>query len=82
MSVSFNYSALRGFITEHYGSIKNYADFLGIGSTAMYDRLAGRVPFSQEEIAKTAIRWKLSAKDVNRIFLTMKYGKPYRDEGR
>ncbi len=68
MSVSFNYSALRGFITEHYGSIKNYADFLGIGSTAMYDRLAGRVPFSQEEIAKTAIRWKLSAKDVNRIF--------------
>ena len=68
MSVSFNYSALRGFITEHYGSIKNYADFLGIGSTAMYDRLAGRVPFSQEEIAKTAIRWELSAKDVNRIF--------------
>lgn len=67
----FNYAYLRGFIKEHFGSNENFAKFLGIGSTALYERLSNKVPFTQYEIVKVARESKqtpLSLEEVNLLF--------------
>lgn len=76
--VEFDYSYLRGFIQEHFKTIQKFSDFLGIGSTAVYDRLSNRVPFSQAEIDKVgreATGRKLSADEINLLFFTHKIRK-------
>lgn len=52
--MAFNYDYLRGFIKENYGTINKFAEFLGIGTTQIYERLGNRVPFTQKEIDKVA----------------------------
>lgn len=78
MNVEFNYAHLRGFIAEHFKSIDNFAKFLGIGTTALYDRLGNRVPFTQREIDKVAnhaTERKLSAEEISVLFFTHKVRK-------
>ena len=78
MNVEFNYTHLRGFIVEHFKTIDNFAKFLGIGPTALYDRLGNRVPFTQREIDKVAnqaIDRKLTAEEVSILFFTHKIRK-------
>ena len=50
----FNYAKLRGFIAEHFVTHSNFAKFLGIGTTALSERMQNKVPFTQREIAKVA----------------------------
>lgn len=74
MAVEFEYSALRGFIRRFFGTNAAFAKFLGIGVTALYERLGNRVPFSQEEIARVATQspaGALSAKEVYTLFFTV-----------
>lgn len=52
--MAFNYDYLRIFIKENYGTINKFAEFLGIGTTQIYERLGNRVPFTQKEIDKVA----------------------------
>lgn len=76
--VEFDYTYLRGFIKEHFHSVTNFADFLGIGVTALYDRLRNKVPFSQAEIdkvGKEATGRELSADEVSHLFFTHKIRK-------
>lgn len=54
MVVKYDYRFLRGFIKENFGSNDKYAKFLGIGTTALYERLACNIPFRQTEIDATA----------------------------
>ncbi|MBE6079406.1 MAG: DUF739 family protein [Veillonella sp.] len=71
MDEKFDYSYLRGFIKEHYGSNLEFARFLGIGTTALYERLANKVPFTQTEIHKVAtesLARKLTPTEVDLIF--------------
>lgn len=71
MSEKFDYSYLRGFIKEHFGSNLAFAKFLGIGTTALYERLSNKVPFAQTEIHKVAtesLRRKLTPDEVNLLF--------------
>lgn len=78
MVQEFNYAYLRGFIKEHFGNNHNFATFLGIGDTALYDRLAGRVPFTQVEINKVALEAtnkRLSAYEIDLLFFTSKIRK-------
>jgi len=71
----FDYTYLRGFIREHFGTIQSFADFLGLGSTSVYERLANNVPFSQAEIDKvgcSATGRKLTAAEIDMLFFTHK----------
>jgi hypothetical protein len=73
MMKKFNYAYLRGFIKENFGSNHKFAVFLGIGDTALYDRLSSRVPFTQLEIDKVALEAtskKLSASEIDLLFFT------------
>lgn len=71
METNFDYAYLRGFIKEHFGSNAKFAKFLGIGTTALYARLANKTPFTQSEINKVArahMYGKLSPHEINRLF--------------
>lgn len=52
----YNYDLLRGFIRTCFGNQMEYAKFLGIGVTALYERLTNKVNFSQEDIFRTKKR--------------------------
>lgn len=78
MKRDYDYAYLRGFIQEHFGSNAKFALFLGIGPTALYDRLANRTPFTQDEIDKVAHEATgsvLDGSEVNRLFFTRKIRK-------
>lgn len=78
LTAEFDYSYLRGFIREHFGSNSEFAQFLGIGTTALYDRLANKTPFTQKEIdkvARTATGKELSPNEINMLFFTHKIRK-------
>ena len=69
----FNYAKLRGFIAEHFVTHSNFAKFLGIGTTALSERMQNKVPFTQREIAKVAREAtgkKLLAEEVETLFFT------------
>lgn len=71
MQERFNYSYLRGFIKEHFKSNERFAEFIGIGINALYERLANKVPFTQREIYKVinkALDRKLTADEVELLF--------------
>lgn len=73
MDKKFNYSKLRGFIVENFGTHRNFAKFLGIGTTALVRRMGNKVPFTQREIDKVANEAtdkKLSAEEVTDLFFT------------
>lgn len=76
--MAFNYDYLRIFIKENYGTINKFAEFLGIGTTQIYERLGNRVPFTQKEIDKVANESKaepLPPQEIYRLFLQNKHGK-------
>ena len=50
MTRDYDYSKLRGRITEKLGNNKKLAEKLGISSTALYNKLSNKVPFTQDEI--------------------------------
>jgi len=78
LAAEFDYSYLRGFIREHFGSNQKFAQFLGIGSTALYDRLANKTPFTQKEIdlvVRKATGKELSPSEINLLFFTHKIRK-------
>nr|DAM27457.1 MAG TPA: Protein of unknown function (DUF739) [Caudoviricetes sp.] len=68
MPTIYNYAYLRGFIREHFKTNQNFANFLGIGGTALYDRLSSKVPFKQTEIDKVGKKYNLSGEEVCRLF--------------
>lgn len=71
MEITFNYAYLRGFIKEHFTTNHNFAEFLGISDTALYDRLSNKVPFSQYEIdlvATKALDRRLTMTEIDSLF--------------
>lgn len=50
MTREYDYSKLRGRITEKLGNSKKLAEKLGISTTALYNKLSNKVPFNQDEI--------------------------------
>lgn len=49
----FNYAYLKGFIKTYFSTQAEYARFLGISSTSLYERFRGEHSFSQDEMYKT-----------------------------
>lgn len=48
--MGFDFSKLKGRIAEKFKSRKALADFIGLTTTAMHNRLSGKVPFRPDEI--------------------------------
>lgn len=73
--MEYDYAYLRGFIKEQFGSNQNFADFIGIGITALYDRLSGKTAFKQDEIDAVVREYELTGDEIMRIFFTRKIRK-------
>lgn len=52
--MEFDYTNLREFIKINFRTLKEFALFLGIGTTQLGQRLSNKVPFTQKEIDKVA----------------------------
>ena len=53
MRRNYDYSKLRGRITEKLGSLKNYAESLHLSDTAVSNKLKNKTAFSQDEILES-----------------------------
>lgn len=72
-NIEYDYSKLRGLIREYCGTQKAYAQALGIGTTALTQRLANKQPFTQDEIRKSRILFHLDRPElVDEVFFTTK----------
>ena len=65
--MEFDYTNLRAFIKEHFHNLKEFAHFLGIGTTQLGQRLANKVPFNQREIDRVANNMECGKLDMNKI---------------
>lgn len=74
-STNFNYSYLKGFIKTYFGTLENYASFLGISNTSLYERMKGKTNFRQGEIYRTFLFAKehgMSGRDIHELFFCTK----------
>lgn len=54
MKRNYDYSKLKGRIIEKLGSLKRYAELLNISDTSISNKLNNKVPFTQDEILRSA----------------------------
>ncbi len=76
MKRNYEYSKLRGRIIEKLGSLKKYAELLGISDTALSNKLSNKVPFNQDEILRSMEKEVLDieANEISYYFFTQKVG--------
>ena len=72
MNPKYDYSKLRGLITEHYGTLSNFAKVAKIGTTTLNSRLKSDTYFDQSEMELFSRLLKLNQSDVNSVFFTHK----------
>lgn len=67
---SFDYSDLKIFILSNksLGSMKSFADYLGISQQALNKKLRSESQFSQSEIKKVATEFKLNSDQLVKLF--------------
>lgn len=68
----YTYPELRYLVKKRLGSLKKYADALGISAVALNEKLQGRSQFTQGEIAKTQQLFNLTPEEVWQIFFANK----------
>lgn len=67
----YNYKRLRGLITEHFGTLGNFAKSINMASTTLYNKLNCTTYFDQMEIEKIASVLDLKTPDeINTVFFT------------
>ena len=57
--MEFDYTNLRVFIKENFHNLKEFAQFLGIGTTQLGQRLANKVPLLKEKLTEWQITWNV-----------------------
>lgn len=62
------YDKLMGILRANNMTQKEYASIIGISDVSLYNRLCGKYPFTQSEIAATKEHFNLSPVDVDDIF--------------
>lgn len=81
MKREYDYSKLKGRITEKLGRNKVFADKLGISDTALYNKLQNKTPFNQDDIM-IAIQpdvLDIDPTEICKYFFTQKVGKNQTD---
>lgn len=66
--MEFDYTNLRVFIKENFHNLKEFAQFIGIGTTQLGQRLANKVSFTQREIDRVANNMECGKLDMNKIY--------------
>lgn len=76
MKRNFDYSKLKGRVIEKVGSLKRYAELLNISDTSISNKLNNKVPFTQDEIFRSADIDVLDIKldDIKLYFFAKKVG--------
>ena len=69
MCYEYDYSALRGRIVEKCGTMKKFAEKLGISTRTLSLKLQNKVRFSQEDISKSVVILELT--DVTPYFFKL-----------
>ena len=66
----FDYSKLKGRITEKYGTQKAFSNLLGITEGTLTSKLLGYTYFTQQEIIRSIDLLDIDAADVTLYFFT------------
>jgi DNA-binding XRE family transcriptional regulator len=74
VSVTFDFSKLRGLIREHFESQESFAKAIGMSTTSLSVKLNNKVPFSSLEISKAMEVLGLPNDQIDNIFFVRKYG--------
>ena len=82
MKRNYDYSKLRGRITEKLGNLKTYAELLNLSDTAISNKLKNKTAFSQDEILKSMQKdiLDIPKEDVALYFFTQKVGENQTEE--
>lgn len=72
MQIIYDYSKLLGKIKEKFGTQKNFAKALGIGVTALNQRLNNKLQWTQDEMKKTLILFNEPLNLIKEYFFTKK----------
>ena len=73
--VVYDYSKLRGRIKEYFDTIDNFAEKMGISSTALINKLCNRSPFKQQEITLACTLLEIPDEQIHIYFFTLKVDK-------
>lgn len=73
--VIYDYSKLRGRIKEYFDTIDNFAEKMGISSTALINKLCNRSPFKQQEITLACTLLEIPDEQIHIYFFTLKVDK-------
>ena len=69
--IKFDYSKLKGRITEKCGTQKVFAELLGVTEGTLTSKLQGYTYFTQDEIRKTLNILDIEPADVTLYFFTV-----------
>lgn len=69
--IKFDYSKLKGRITEKVGTQKAFAELLGITEGTLTSKLLGYTYFSQDEIIKAVSILAIEEENVSKYFFTL-----------
>ncbi len=70
--MEFDYSALRGRITEKYGTGKKFAEAIKMVPTTLSMKLNNKQSWKQADIEKARIALEIDAKDLSKYFFCVK----------
>ena len=73
--IEFDYSKLKGKITEVLETQSNYAKAIGLSETSVTNKLNNDVYFTQKEIEKSVEILNIAAEDISTYFFTKKVEK-------
>lgn len=68
--MEFDYSALRGRIVEHFGSMAAFASAVNISRSSVSQKINNKIDGKQTEIEKARVALKISVPDVPKYFFT------------
>lgn len=72
--VDFDFSTLKGKIVEKFGTIKNFAENIGVDKGTISNKLNGRIDFTVSEIFIWSNALNIQSKDYQYYFFTPKVG--------
>lgn len=70
--VQFDFDALRKLIVFKYGSVRQFADVIGMRYATLLSRLDGDTYFSPDEIKACRKNLEVSDRDMERLFCRMR----------
>lgn len=71
----YQYAELHGKIVARYGTLREYAEALGISTNSLAYKLNGKSPWKYREIVAARELLALTEEEINKYFFTQKLAK-------